>query len=840
MFKLGYMMLNKNLFTALFLLFSLILFSQNPNESFEKLLSSKTGDEKVKLLHNISQYYLHINPDKAVVYAEELIKLINTVNQSDSAKNTYKELLGDSYYNNNEFQKALNTYRTLYIDYQIYNNLRSETRMLIKITRCHMNLNDLNSAKKNLIEAKKNNKTLKSKSIEAKIDFEMAEIALEESNTLEAEKWNKQAFNLFSDLNDKLWIAESYNQAGKIFYYAKEYEKALNENQKALQLRLSLNRSDLIALSYYNNATYYSELRNPEKSILNSEKALEIYRKNEDYKNIVKNYYALATVYFKFQKKELAIVYYKKALNLSIELEDYLTAARASKKIGQSFHFSQTDSTDYYVDMSKKYFKKEGQHTEIIDLISWQAHNYIRSKDYYNSIKLRIEAINLARDVNYNEGLLSNLYLLGTTYQGIHQYKLANEALLSAYEIGISLNESQKLIQITRALSRNYKTLNKFDDAIKYAKINGELSKHSSSVLNVIIATQHLGEIYLENGEYAKAEKILKKNLEYTNEKFATFIANTNVALGNLFIETKKYNKALKHYQNALPGYKQNDSKAKLSLAHFKLGRTFFLLKQHEEAEKNLIIALDYASSDRHLSLKSAIFYALYDIYKEQGQTQKALDAYINYNENESTVLKEQIKNLTLKPDNNLFKGLNMNPREEILTLNAEMELFKQKNEISKLEKKTERQKKYIRIFIIFSIALFCIILALAFITNKLIKKNKENSRIKIDRLKNTVVKTNTKLETLSNIRSNAINIVEKDLMTSIEELKRKTNKHNAAFKNVYIDQHQSLVNCYAIWAKFKLGNYKPDIEPIKINQLMIQLFNTYQDDIGAKEISLV
>ena len=167
-------------------------------------------------------------------------------------------------------------------------------------------------------------------------------------------------------------------------------------------------------------------------------------------------------MYFKFQKKELAIVYYKKALNLSIELEDYLTAARASKKIGQSFHFSQTDSTDYYVDMSKKYFKKEGQHTEIIDLISWQAHNYIRSKDYYNSIKLRIEAINLARDVNYNEGLLSNLYLLGTTYQGIHQYKLANEALLSAYEIGISLNESQKLIQITRTLSRNYKTLNKF------------------------------------------------------------------------------------------------------------------------------------------------------------------------------------------------------------------------------------------------------------------------------------------------------------------------------------------------------------------------------------------
>ncbi len=259
-----------------------------------------------------------------------------------------------------------------------------------------------------------------------------------------------------------------------------------------------------------------------------------------------------------------------------------------------------------------------------------KAFENFKNKKYNEAYKDFIELIK-----KYPNDLELN-YSIGFIAAKLNNLAIARKFLVKTISIDKTKWEAY------RELAALYKSIYKYQEALKWVKkvfiyeqndplsnfimayLSNKLEKNDNAYIyyeraikassTYMLAYIHYGEFYFSRKQYNKAEKVW---IEGLNKRYSTTIAKR---LGSLYTKTKKYDKAIKIYNELLLKYQNNVE------PYFHIGKIYELKKNYEKAielyNKALSLNKNYASPK----------IALAEIYTQQKEYAKALILYKELN----------------------------------------------------------------------------------------------------------------------------------------------------------------------------------------------------------------
>ncbi len=173
------------------------------------------------------------------------------------------------------------------------------------------------------------------------------------------------------------------------------------------------------------------------------------------------------------------------------------------------------------------------------------ANNYTRLGDYKRADALLKYTIEVVKSKNNISQLISTYLNLSITYQSLDQSKKALDLLKKALDLKPK-NISQKST-IYSQIAKNLLKLKQYDKAIKTANKAINLSSKKELICTNLTT---IASCYYFKNNFKKSVSFFKKALKKTNNK--RIQAKIHNQLAEVFIATKKYNKALENYQKGL------------------------------------------------------------------------------------------------------------------------------------------------------------------------------------------------------------------------------------------------------------------------------------------------
>jgi len=260
--------------------------------------NNSPGDDslRMKIMDEQSWNIVYSQPDSAIIYARELLKLAtekNNLYYMAYANNT----IGVAYDVKSEYEKALSFYNKNIFLYRKMKDKRGEASAILNIGIIYY-------------EQGLNN--------EALIEY-------------------KKSLELFEEINDKRGIADVYNNISIIFKTLLRFEQSMIYLEKAMETYKESNDESGISVIYTNMAVIH-ELKGERK------KALEYYDKAKINYEKENNIYALAhlnnsigILYANNKEYDKALQYYLQALSQNETIKDNAGIAASHTNIGMVY-----------------------------------------------------------------------------------------------------------------------------------------------------------------------------------------------------------------------------------------------------------------------------------------------------------------------------------------------------------------------------------------------------------------------------------------------------------------------------------------------------------------------
>lgn len=292
----------------------------------QKLNSTSQSGLKIPVYKNIIELSFPNHLENVLHNSEELLKLSESVNNSDS-KAFAIFYLGEYYFNIDDFEKAEEYYKEALLLYQSLDN-SSQIMQL-----CH-NLGLTNQYVNHYDEAL----FFYQKSIEIAESIgskEKAAISYQDIGTLYndlqkyslAQNYYEKALEIYKQTNNEERIAAIYQNIGVLQYNWGDFVQSLNYYEKSFSIYEQLQDKQNIAISLSNIGLVYEECKNFNMALDYYQKALIIFEEIGFKPTLVYIFYNLGSLYRNTGNYSKSIEYFEKGLNLSTEIsmKDYIS-----------------------------------------------------------------------------------------------------------------------------------------------------------------------------------------------------------------------------------------------------------------------------------------------------------------------------------------------------------------------------------------------------------------------------------------------------------------------------------------------------------------------------------
>ena len=236
------------------------------------------------------------------------------------------------------------------------------------------------------------------------------------------------------------------------------------------------------------------------------------------------------------------------------------------------------------------------------------------------------QALSLAKEISYKEGIARSYESLGNGYEADKSYKSAAENFLNAADSYQAVDDINNKASVLYKLGDVYENLSDYDSALKYYS---EGLKLSQKVNNKMLTGDFLSDISVVNKYKGNFEKALENNLQalevYKGLNVQAKIANAYGNLGNLYEAMEKYNEALNYYNKVLEISRQMNDKWKIANTQMNIGVILYDLGRKRASIEEFIKSLNLFES---LNDKDYMTYALTNIgavYQELGNNEQAI-----------------------------------------------------------------------------------------------------------------------------------------------------------------------------------------------------------------------
>ena len=290
------------------------------------------------------------------------------------------------------------------------------------------------------------------------------------------------------------------------------------------------------------------------------------------------------------------------------------------------------------IDSLERELKKTTAGTKKVDILNELGYeNWI--VDSKKSITQGNEALQLAKELSYPQGIAKAKRILGVAYWTLGQPKAALENLTEAQDAYKQLNDEEGMANCLLNIGMVYADIRDYPTALRF--YDRAIEKFSKLGLKGRIATAYtkIGIVKTETRRFHDAQEYLTNALDIHSENNFTYgMAEAHNKLGRLFLELNETEQAGHHLRKAIVMGKQIHDEDGLVSNLILFGRLLRMEGDYEASEAHLDIALERASKKqlRKYKLEALNEYRL--LKKQQGQLPEALEYYDRY-----TALKDSL-----------------------------------------------------------------------------------------------------------------------------------------------------------------------------------------------------
>ena len=370
---------------------------------------------------------------------------------------------------------------------------------------------------------------------------------------------------------------------------------------------------DTIKIKAYNDLGIQYARSNPNLAKTHINAALILATKIKRERGIAGAYNCLGVVDYYQKDYDAALINFQKALEINVTLEHLWGQAAALNQIGAV----QNLKDDYNAAISS--FEKAGEIFKTMkDTLAWTKSiqnigvSYSRMGYHKKAIEYDLEAIKIYKKINNPEGIANINIAIATILHKQEDYSKSLEYLNEALSVLKNSGNTRLLSIISRKKGSSYTGLKDYNKALNYYQEALDYHKNSEN------------------------KKKTRATLSY---------------LGNTYYELEDYNKALKYQKEALQNYELNSNHKSRARIHNAISKTYIKRNQFNEATHFAAKALEISKPIGYILGQKNAYYTLAKIAKQQGENEKALQLYSDYEIFSDSLLalekQQQVRQLT-------------------------------------------------------------------------------------------------------------------------------------------------------------------------------------------------
>ncbi len=303
--------------------------------------------------------------------------------------------------------------------------------------------------------------------------------------------------------------------------------------------------------------------------------------------------------------------------------------------------------------------------------------------DFEQSKNYSKEAISYFSPINDEQGIADANYSIGSIHYKTNNYHVGLKYLLESLRIYRKYNDFPSQSKVEKAIGTIYEYMGDHDNAFKSYKSSIKIARKIPDLNLETNVCNNLSGLLLKKKRPKYAMQVIEHSIK--SKKLTNDIRGLGFAIygrGKVFFAIQEYEKAKADFLTAINIHKDTIENLGASMGLHKLGVLYYKLGRLEEAidvlEESLQLSLKYNIS----MIKIKNYHILYLIYKQNGNTEKALKYLEIYLSEKEAVINTQT--LKVMEDYDLINKMNKLENE------AELQRVKQKN----IDKKNRAEKR--------------------------------------------------------------------------------------------------------------------------------------------------
>jgi serine phosphatase RsbU (regulator of sigma subunit)/Tfp pilus assembly protein PilF len=257
-----------------------------------------------------------------------------------------------------------------------------------------------------------------------------------------------------------------------------------------------------------------------------------------------------------------------------------------------------------------------------LGVIERNSSNYASALNYHN---LALQYISPYGICSEKANILNNI---GVVYRRLSELSKAADFHLRALSVAEEVNDSRSINIATNSLGNIYLAQGNYTEALKHFEKSLQREKATNNSLGIAINLNNIGAVYAMQKEYAKAVSFYSQSLEI-NKKIGDKkgISICYNCLGEMYSKQQQYKKAIAVFKKSLDLNLKLGDKIYTASNYINIGDLHTSDGNYPEAETNIRKGLEIAMSIGSKQYCEEAYSSLSDLYSKKGEYKAALDA---------------------------------------------------------------------------------------------------------------------------------------------------------------------------------------------------------------------
>lgn len=263
--------------------------------------------------------------------------------------------------------------------------------------------------------------------------------------------------------------------------------------------------------------------------------------------------------------------------------------------------------------------------------------------EYNTAITFAKEAITYFEKLNDEKGIADAKYNIAGVYYKTDNYQLGLVYLIDCLKTYRKYNDYFNQARVHKSLGTIYEYFGDEKNAIQAYEATIEAAIKAGDLNLKTNAYNPLSGIYLKKGQVDKALEMIERSI--TIKKQTGDIRGLGFALygrGKVFIKLKRYQEAETDFKAAIEIHTEAGEKLGLGMAFNKLAMLYIAMGQFDTARDVAEKALKLSEEYNIVFIKFKSHHLLYEIYKHENNTPKALEYLEHYLTEKEAVINTQ------------------------------------------------------------------------------------------------------------------------------------------------------------------------------------------------------